>query len=83
MFDVTIGSDDRAEIGDLVGFYLLNRLNTAIDKSGAGLYTEDWHCTKNEVLVTFADEILNGNRPKLDTIRKDIITFRSSHAQLF
>ena len=50
MFDVTIGSDDRAEIGDLAGFYLLNRLSAVIDKSGTGLYTEDWHCTKNEVV---------------------------------
>ena len=27
--------------------------------------------------------INNGNRPKLDRIRKDIITLRSSHPQVF
>ena len=32
-FDVTMGSDDGAEIWEPAGLYLLNRLSTVIDKS--------------------------------------------------
>ena len=54
-----MGSYDGAEICKLVGPYLLNRLSTAIDKSGFGLYRDDGLVAIN-----------NANGPKL---RKDII----------
>ena len=57
-----MGSYDGAEIGELVGLYLLNRLSTVIDKSSVGLYTDDGLAAIN-----------NANGPKLDRIREDII----------
>ena len=53
---------DGAEICELVGLYLLNRLNTVIDKSGVDLYRDDGLATIN-----------NANGPKFGRIRKDII----------
>ena len=41
LFDVTVGSYDGAETCELAGLYLLNQLNTVIDKSGDGLYRRD------------------------------------------
>ena len=57
-----MGSYDGAEICELVGLYLLNRLSTANDKSSVGLYRDDGLAAIN-----------NANGPKLDRIRKDII----------
>ena len=57
-----MGSYDEAEICELVGLYLLNRLSTVIDKSSAGLYRDDGLAAIN-----------NSNCIKLDRIRKDII----------
>ena len=50
-------------IHELVGLYLLNRLGTVVDKSSVGLYRDDGIAVIN-----------NANGPKLDRIRKDIIT---------
>ena len=36
-----MGSYDGAEICELVGLYLLNKLSTVIDKSSVGLYRDD------------------------------------------
>ena len=41
LFDVTMGSHCGAEICELVGLYLLNRLSTVIDKRSVGLYRND------------------------------------------
>ena len=41
MFDDTMGSYDGAEIYELVGLYLLNKLSTVIGKSSVGLYRDD------------------------------------------
>ena len=57
-----MGSYDGAEICELVGLYLLNRLSTVIDKGNVGLYRDDGLAAIN-----------NANGPKLDRIRKDII----------
>ena len=57
-----MGSYDGAEICELVGLYLLNRLSIVIDKSSVGLYRDDGLAAIN-----------NANGPKLDRIRKDII----------
>ena len=62
MFGGTIGSYDEAEISELIGLYLLNRLSTVIDKSSTGLYRNDGLAAIN-----------NANPPKLDRIRKNII----------
>ena len=61
MFDVMMGSYDGAEICELVGLYLLNRLSTVIDKSSVDLYRDDGLVAIN-----------NTNAPKLDRIRKNI-----------
>ena len=57
-----MGSYDGAEICELVGLYLLNRLSTVTDKSNVGLYRDDGLVATNNV-----------NSPKLGRIRKDII----------
>ena len=57
-----MGSYDGAEIFELVGLYLLNRLSTVIDKSSVDLY-------KDRGLTA----INNAKGSKLDRIRKDII----------
>ena len=63
LFDVTMGSYDRAEICELVGLHLLNQLSTVIDKSSVGLYRDNGLAAIN-----------NANGAKLDRIREDIIT---------
>ena len=55
-------SYDGAEICELVGLYVLNRLSTVIDQSGADLQRDDGLAAIN-----------NGNVPKLYRIRNDII----------
>ena len=62
LFDVTMRSYDGAEICELVGLYVLNRLSTVIDQSGADLQRDDGLAAIN-----------NGNVPKLYRIRNDII----------
>ena len=62
MFDVTMRSYDGAETCELVGLYVLNRLSTVIDQSGADLQRDDGLAAIN-----------NGNVPKLYRIRNDII----------
>ena len=62
LFDVTMGSYDGAEICELVGLYLLNKLTTIVEKGQIGLYRDDG------LLV-----VHNANGPKLDRLRKDII----------
>ena len=62
MFDVTMGCYDGAEICELVGLYMLNKLSTLIEKSHLGLYRDDGLCI-----------IYNPNGPKLDKLRKEII----------
>ena len=58
-----MGSYDGAETCELVGLYLLNQLSTVINKKSVGSYRDDGIAAKN-----------NANGPKLDRIRKDIIT---------
>ena len=65
LFDFTVRSYNRAEIWELVGLYLLNQLNTAIDKNGVRL------CRGNGLAA-----IDNKNGPMLDRIRKYIAICR-------
>ena len=60
--DVTIRSYDGAEICELVGLYLLNRLSTVIERSSIGLYREDRLVAIN-----------NANSSKFERIKKDVI----------
>ena len=57
-----MGPYDGAEISELAGLYMLNRLSTVIDKSSVGLYRDDGLAAIN-----------SADGPKLDRIRKDII----------
>ena len=41
LFDVTMGSYDRAEICELVGIYILNTLPSKYDKYNIGLYRDN------------------------------------------
>ena len=57
-----MGSYDGAEIYELVGLCLLNRLSNGIDKSSIGVYRDSRLAAIN-----------NTNRQKLNRIRKYII----------
>ena len=41
MFDVAMGSYDGAEICELVGLFILHRLNAAYSNGNIGLYRDD------------------------------------------
>ena len=40
-FDVTMGSYDGAETCELIGLYILNKINHIIDNKDVGLYRDD------------------------------------------
>ena len=40
MFDVTMGSNDGAEVCELIGLYILNRLSEKYGKDNADLYRD-------------------------------------------
>lgn len=61
-FDVTMGSYDGAEICELVGLFILNKLSSLINKSDAGLYRDDG------LMV-----LRNMKGRSVDKMRKDII----------
>ena len=56
-----MGSYDGAEVYELVGFYILNRLSERYDKESPGLYRDDG-------LAVFS----NNSGPQADRIKKDI-----------
>ena len=56
-----MGSYDGAEVCELVGLYILNRLSEKYDKESTGLYRDDG-------LAVFS----NINGPQADRIKKDI-----------
>ena len=41
LFDVTMGSFDGAEVCELVGLYLLNKIKPLLDSNNIGLYRDD------------------------------------------
>ena len=61
-FDVTMGSFDGAEICEIVGIYLLEKLSPLLGKENFGLYRDDGLATVN-----------SSSDPVLDRMRKDII----------
>ena len=67
LFEVTMGSYDNAEVNDLVGLYLLNKLGPLIGTKIVGFFRDDG-------LVV----IHQANGPKMGKIRKDIIALFKS-----
>ena len=61
-FDVTMGSFDGAEVCELVGLYILNKLGNVVSNENIGLYRDDGLAV-----------IENANGPKMERIRKSII----------
>ena len=62
LLDVTIGSFDGAEICELVGLYLLDKLSSLIGRKNVGLYRDDGLAAIN-----------SSSGPVLDKMRKNII----------
>ena len=62
MFDVSMGSYDGAEVCELVGLYLLDKLSSLILRDQIGLYRDDGLAVVNQT---------SGH--KLDRLRKDVI----------
>ena len=60
-FDVIMGSYDGAEVCELVGLYILNRLSKKYDKESTRLYRDDG-------LAVFS----NISGPQADRLKKDI-----------
>ena len=63
LFDVTMGSLDGAEVCELVGLYLLNKIKPLLDSNNVGLYRDDGLAIVHKA-----------NGPKVDRLRKDIIS---------
>ena len=61
LFDVTMGSLDGAEVCELVGLYLLDKLSPITGKLNTGLYRDDGLCAINTC-----------SPRRLDKLRKDI-----------
>ena len=64
LFDVTMWSNDGAELCEFVGVYLLGKLSNIIDRKDNGLYRDDGLAS-----------IQDANGPKFDHLRKNIIAF--------
>ena len=62
LFDVTVGSFNGAEICELVGLFILNKLSNIIPTKGLGLY-------RNDGLAV----LRNKSRPEMEHTRKNII----------
>ena len=63
LFDVTMGSFDGAEVCELVGLYLLDKLSELLGKDNVGLYRDDGLAA-----------VKSTSGPVLDKTRKNIIT---------
>ena len=59
-FDVTMGSFDGAEVSELVGLFILDKLSKLIPKENIGIYRDD------------GLSVVQGSGPQLDKLRKDI-----------
>ena len=47
LFDVTLGPYDGAEVCELVGTFLLDKISVKYDKNNTGLYRDNSTLTKN------------------------------------
>ena len=61
-FDVTMGAYDGAEICDLVGLYILSKLEKVIPKDQIGLYRDDGLA------------VVHGSGPQLEKLRKNVFS---------
>ena len=68
LFDVTMGSNDGAEVCELVGTYLLKKLANALPDESVGLYRDDGLFL-----------IKHPNGPKLERIRKKLHKIFKDH----
>ena len=71
MFDVTMGSNDGAEVCKLAGLYISSILSRKYQKSDIGLYRDDG-------LAIFKSMF----GPKMERIEKDIATFRKLNLKI-
>ena len=72
LFDVTMGSFDGAEVCELVGLYLLDKLALLLGRENVGLYRDD-----GLAIVNFA------SGRKVDQLRKEIIAiFKNEGLQI-
>ena len=69
LFDVTMGSFDGAQICELVGLYLLDKLSSLIGRKNVGLYRDDGLAAIN-----------SSSGPVLDKMRKNIIALFKNEA---
>ena len=63
LFDITMGSFDGAEVRELVGLYLLNKIKPLFGSNNVGLYRDDGLAIVHKA-----------NGLKVDRLRKDIIS---------
>ena len=63
LFGVTMGSFDGAEVCELVGLYLLNKIKSLLGSNNVDLYRDDGLAIVHKA-----------NGPKVDRLRKDIIS---------
>ena len=54
-FDITMGSYDGAETCDLIGIYILNKINHIIDNKDVGLYRDDGFAVLRNQSITEAN----------------------------
>ena len=66
-FDVTMGSNDGAEICELVGLFMLNILAKVMPKENFGLYRDDGLC------------VVEGGGPEVERLRKKIVKLFKDH----
>ena len=59
-FDVTMGSFDGAEVCELVGLYILHKLEDVIEQMHIGLYRDDGLA------------VIQGSGPQIERLRKDV-----------
>ena len=59
-FDVTMGAYDGAEVCELVGLYILHKMESLIDKNHLGLYRDDGLA------------VVEGSGPEIERLRKEV-----------
>ena len=68
LFDITKGSFDGAEVCELVGLFMLNKLNELVTNGSVGLYRDDGLAA-----------VHNYSGPEMDRLRKQIIDLFKLH----
>ena len=66
-FDMSMGSEDGAEVCELVGFFMLNNLEEIMPKENFGIYRDD------------GLSVVEGGGPQVERIKKKIIQLFKAH----